>query len=103
MDQYLVTNAVFERFVTATDYVTVAERPLNPAHYPDADPAALVPGSLVFRRTRGPVNLNDYRNWWAYVPGATWRHPEEPHSTLHGRERHPVVHVAYEDAAACAW
>ena len=78
--------------------------PLDPADYPDADPALLRPGSLVFRKARGPVSLDDYRNWWAYVPGAQWRHPEGPESTLHGRERHPVTHVAYEDAAAyAAW
>jgi formylglycine-generating enzyme required for sulfatase activity len=102
IDEHPVTVAEFRRFVKATGYVTVAERPLDPATYPGADPALLVPGSLVFRKTRGPVNLNDYRQWWAYVPGATWRHPEGPASTLHGRERHPVVHVAYEDAEAYA-
>ena len=54
--------------------------------------------------TSGPVDLNDYRNWWAYVPGANWRHPEGPESSLHGRERHPVTHVAFEDAEAyAAW
>ena len=102
MDEHPVTVAEFRRFVKATGYVTVAERPLDPATYPQADPALLVPGSLVFRKTRGPVNLNDYRQWWAYVPGATWRHPEGPASTLHGRARHPVVHIAYEDAEAYA-
>ena len=56
----------------------------------------------MFRRTRGPVNLDDYRNWWDYVPGASWRHPEGPGSTLDGRDRHPVVHVAWEDVAAYA-
>jgi formylglycine-generating enzyme required for sulfatase activity len=104
MDQYAVTNIEFRRFVKETGYVTVAERPLNPADYPDADPNLLVPGSLVFRRTRGPVNLNDYRNWWEYVPGASWNHPEGPGSNLNGRDRHPVVQVAYEDAEAyAAW
>jgi formylglycine-generating enzyme required for sulfatase activity len=104
MDQYTVTNIEFRRFVKETGYVTVAERPLNPADYPDADPTLLVPGSLVFRRTRGPVNLKDYRNWWEYVPGACWKHPEGPGSNLGGRDRHPVVHVAYEDAEAyAAW
>src|SRR5947207_3370697 len=72
MDEHPVTVAEFRRFAKATGYVTVAERPLDPANYPEADPALLVPGSLVFRRTWGPVNLNDYRQWWAYVPGATW-------------------------------
>lgn len=102
MDEHLVTNAEFRRFVKATGYVTVAERPLNAADYPGADPAALVPGSLVFQQPNHPVPLDDYRNWWAYVPGACWRAPEGPGSTLNGRERHPVVHVAYEDAEAYA-
>jgi sulfatase modifying factor 1 len=62
----------------------------------------LVPGSLVFHRTRGPVDLTDYSNWWSWVPGADWRHPEGPGSTVGGRERHPVTHVAYRDAAAYA-
>ena len=102
MDERPVTVAEYRRFVAATGYVTVAERPLDPASYPDADPALLVPGSLVFRRTRGPVDLRDYRNWWAYVPGACWRQPAGPGSDCRGRERHPVTHVAYEDAQAYA-
>jgi sulfatase modifying factor 1 len=104
MDEHPVTNAEFRRFVKATGHVTVAERAPDPAEYPDADPSLLVPGSLVFRMTRGPVDLRDYRNWWAYAPAADWRHPEGPGSDLGGRERHPVVHVAWEDAAAyAAW
>jgi formylglycine-generating enzyme required for sulfatase activity len=104
MDEHAVTVAAFRRFVNATGYTTVAERPLDPASYPDADQALLVPGSLVFRRTQGPVDLRDFRNWWAYVPGASWKHPEGPESSVTGRERHPVTHVAYEDAAAyAAW
>ncbi len=102
MDEHPVTNAQFRRFVKATRYVTVAERPLNPADYPDADPSLLVPGSLVFQKTRGPVDLRNVANWWAYVPGASWRHPEGPGTNLGGRERHPVVHVAHEDAEAYA-
>jgi formylglycine-generating enzyme len=102
MDEHEVTVAEFRRFVRATGYVTVAERPLDPAMYPDADPALLVPGSLVFHRTSGPVGLDDYRNWWAYVPGARWSAPEGPGSNLDGRDRHPVTQVAYEDAAAYA-
>ena len=78
IDELQVTVADFRRFVKATDYVTLAERPLDPTEYPEADPAALVPGSLVFHRTPGPVPLDDYRNWWSYVPGASWRHPKGP-------------------------
>ena len=104
MDEHQVTVAEFRRFVKATGYVTLAERAPDPAAYPDADPALLVPGSLVFQRTSGPVDLDDYRNWWAWAPGAQWRHPEGPESSLHGRERHPVTHVGYEDAEAyAAW
>jgi sulfatase modifying factor 1 len=102
MDEHPVTNAEFRRFVKATGYVTVAERVPRRRDYPHIDPALLVPGSLVFRAIRGPVDLTDYRNWWAWTPGTTWRFPEGPGSTLHGRERHPVVHVAYEDAVAYA-
>jgi formylglycine-generating enzyme required for sulfatase activity len=104
MDTKPVTVAAFRRFVKATRYVTLAERPPDPDCYPDADPSLLVPGSLVFRGTPGPVDLDDYRNWWAYVPGACWRAPEGLGSDVYTRGRHPVVHVAYEDAAAyAAW
>jgi formylglycine-generating enzyme required for sulfatase activity len=102
MDERPVTAAEFRRFVRETGHVTVAERPPDPADFPDADPALLVPGSLVFRKGSGPVDLRDYRNWWAYVPGACWRRPSGPGSTINGRDRHPVVHVAYEDAEAYA-
>jgi sulfatase modifying factor 1 len=102
MDEHPVTNAEFKRFVKATGYLTLAERPLNPTNYPGVDPSLLVPGSLVFRKTKGPVDLRDVRAWWAYVPKASWRRPEGPRSHLGGRERHPVVHVAYEDAEAYA-
>ena len=104
IDEHPVTVAEFRRFVKATGYVTVAERRPDAAEYPDADAELLVPGSLVFRMADGPVNLRDARNWWAYVPGASWRRPEGPGSTLDGRQRHPVTQVAYEDAAAyAAW
>ena len=104
MDAHLVTNSEFCRFVGATGYVTVAERPPDPSDYPGVDPAWLVPGSLVFRQPLRPVSLNEPRNWWAYVPGASWQHPHGPSSSLDGREDHPVVHVAYADAEAyAAW
>ena len=84
--------------------MTVAERPLDPEPYPDADPALLVPGALVFRPARSPVDLSDVRNWWSYTPGATWERPEGPESDTYTRGRHPVTQVAYEDAAAyAAW
>jgi formylglycine-generating enzyme required for sulfatase activity len=102
MDEHPVTNAAFRRFTKATGYLTVAERQPNPSDYPGADPRLLAPGSLVFRQPPFRVRLGDPRSWWAYVPGARWDCPEGPGSTLPGRERHPVVHVAYEDAAG-AW
>ncbi|MFE2550145.1 formylglycine-generating enzyme family protein [Streptomyces sp. NPDC059355] len=104
MDEHPVTVAAFRRFVKSTGYVTVAERPLDPADYPGADPDGLVPGALVFRMTAGPVDLDDWHRWWSYVPGASWRHPLRPGSGMNGRERHPVTQVAYEDALAyAAW
>ena len=104
MDPHAVTVAEFARFATATGYVTVAEREPDPANYPHADPAQLFAGSLVFRRTSGPVDLDDERAWWEYRRGADWRHPEGPDSDAHGRDRHPVTHVAYADAQAyAAW
>jgi formylglycine-generating enzyme len=102
MDEHLVTAAEFRRFVRETGHVTVAERPLDPSLYPGAEPELLVPGSLVFRKAPGPVPLDDVRNWWAYVPGATWRRPGGKGTTINGRDRHPVVHVAFEDAEAYA-
>jgi formylglycine-generating enzyme len=104
IDRRLVTNAQFARFVEATGYLTLAERAPDPEQYPDADPELLVAGSLVFEKPPAPVSLRDYRAWWAYVPGANWRHPEGAQSGLAGRTDHPVVHVAYEDAQAyAAW
>jgi formylglycine-generating enzyme len=104
IDEHPVTSADFRRFVRDTGYTTVAERPLDPADYPGADPELLVPGSLVFRKSSGPVSLNDFRNWWEYVPGAFWKKPGGPGTTINGRDRHPVVQVAYEDAEAyAAW
>jgi sulfatase modifying factor 1 len=104
IDVHPVTVTEFRRFVKATGHVTVAERAPDRADYPDADPRLLVPGSLVFRPSRGPVDLRDFRNWWVYVPGACWRSPEGPRSDVYTRARHPVTHVAYEDAQAyAAW
>lgn len=102
MDTTEVTNAEFARFIAATHYVTVAERKPRAEDYPGAAPDMLVPGSVVFTETAGPVALDNALAWWRWVPGANWRHPEGPASTLNGRGQHPVVHIAYEDAEAYA-
>jgi formylglycine-generating enzyme required for sulfatase activity len=102
IDRGPVTVGEFARFVDETGYVTLAERPPNPTDYPDAAPALLTPGSAVFHPTPGPVPLDDPTRWWAYVPGAGWRHPWGPASDNTQRHDHPVTHVAFEDAAAFA-
>ena len=91
MDRHDVTNAGFAAFVRATGYRTVAERPLDPQRFPGVPKARLRPGGVVFVGTR-----------WAYVPGANWRHPDGPRSSIRGKGRYPVVQVAWEDAAAYA-
>ena len=102
MDTTVVTNAEFARFVDATGYVTVAERTPRAEDFPGAPPENLVAGSVVFAPPDHPVPLDNYLQWWSYVPGASWRHPEGPASDLRERERYPVVQVAYEDAEAYA-
>ena len=102
IDTRPVTVREFRHFVRDTGHVTIAERKPDPAQYPGIDPRLLVPGSLVFRGTPGPVPLNDFRAWWEFVPGASWRRPEGPGSDVRGREDHPVVHVGNEDATAYA-
>lgn len=99
-----VTNREYGRFVEATGHVTVAERAPDPAEFPDAPPENLVPGSMVFTPTPGPVDLRDASQWWRWVPGADWRHPVGPASLIAAPDDHPVVHVALEDVEAyCAW
>lgn len=102
MDATEVTNEEYDSFVKATGYVTVAERKPTREEFPTAPEENLVAGSVVFSPPPGPVPLNDHYQWWSYVPGANWRHPTGPTSDLKGLEKFPVVHIAYEDAAAYA-
>jgi formylglycine-generating enzyme len=110
MDRTTVTNAQFAAFVSATGYATTAERPPRwdtlkvqlPAGTPRPPQAALVPGAMVFVGTAQPVDLQDYTQWWRYVPGADWRHPQGPGSSIVGRDDYPVVQVSFEDAQAYA-
>src|SRR6201993_2936824 len=102
MDKTDVTNEEFARFVKATNYLTIAERAPTAAEFPGAPPENLVAGSVVFSPPDHPVLLNNHFQWWTYVKGADWRHPEGPQSNLKGREKFPVVQVAYPDALAYA-
>jgi formylglycine-generating enzyme len=102
IDRDPVTNAKFAEFVAATGYVTQAELPPDPADYPGALLELLRPGSMVFRKTTGPVDLRDNAAWWTWGFGADWRHPRGPGTSLDELETHPVVHVAYRDVEAYA-
>ena len=102
MDEHEVTNAQFSRFVAATGYQTVAERPLDPKDFPNVPLDALQPGSAVFTPPSQAVTLGNHLQWWRYVAGASWRQPEGPGSSITDRENEPVVHIAYEDASAFA-
>lgn len=102
IDKTEVTNEQFAKFVKATGYVTVAERKPRAEDFPGAPPENLVAGSVVFTPPKHEVRLDNHYQWWDYVKGANWRHPEGPSSNLQGREKHPVVHIAYEDAVAYA-
>jgi formylglycine-generating enzyme len=102
MDRTEVTNVQFAAFVSATGHVTVAEQPPDLRAFPDAPRELLVPGSIVFSPPSGKVDLRRPLSWWRYRPGADWRHPEGPGSSIKGREDHPVVHVCWDDARAYA-
>jgi formylglycine-generating enzyme len=102
MDVTEVTNEQFARFVKATGYLTVAERKPRQEDFPTVAPEDLNPGSVVFTPPDHAVPLNDHFQWWAFVDGADWRHPLGPKSSIEGKEKHPVVQIAYEDAAAYA-
>ncbi len=102
MDRTDVTNAQFAKFVQATGYVTVAEKKPLAADFPGVPADKLIAGSLVFTPTPQPVPLDNFLAWWRYQPGADWRHPEGPGSSIAGKENYPVVQVAYDDAVAYA-
>jgi formylglycine-generating enzyme len=110
IDQHDVTNAEFARFIAETGYMTTAERAISQeeikAHLPSGSPAPtanlLAAGGLVFKGTPTPVDLRDFGQWWRFVPGASWKHPEGPQSSIHGKQQHPVVQVSFEDAQAYA-
>ncbi len=103
MDSTEVTNEAFQKFVRSTEYLTVAERTPTDDDFPDAPRESLIAGSLVFDPSTRPA-LDSHHRWWTYRKGASWQHPSGPASDLRGRERYPVVHVAYEDAVAyCRW
>jgi formylglycine-generating enzyme len=104
MDRHPVTNERFAQFVQETNHVTFAEIPPRAEDYPGALPEMLYAGSLVFIKPRGPVDLRHIGNWWHFLKSANWRQPQGPNTSLEGRERHPVVHVAFSDALAfAAW
>jgi formylglycine-generating enzyme len=102
IDTTPVTNAEFRRFVKETGHVTFAEIPPNPKDYPGALPHMLRAGSLVFVKSKGPVDLKNWSNWWTFGFGADWRHPYGPGSTNKGLDDHPVVHISFRDAEAYA-
>ena len=102
MDSHEVTNAEFAAFVRATGYDTQAERKLDPATHPEFPPDMLKPGAMVFFMPKSVQGMENIAQWWRYVPGADWRHPAGPGSSIAGRENFPVVEVTRDDALAYA-
>lgn len=102
MDETEVTNREFTRFVDATKYITVAERKLDPKDFPGVPPDQLEPGAVVFSQPPGHVSLDNALQWWRWQPGANWRHPSGPDSSIEKLMDHPVVQVCWEDAQAYA-
>ncbi|SHL09978.1 formylglycine-generating enzyme family protein [Flavobacterium chilense] len=102
MDQTEVTNEEYEKFVKATGYITVAEQKPTKEEFPTASEEDLITGSVIFTPTSSAVNLNNFLQWWSYVGGTDWKHPLGPESSIKGKEKYPVVHITYEDAAAYA-
>src|SRR3984957_13118514 len=100
IDRTNVTNEEFARFVKATGYVTIAERPLDPKEFPNLASDELAAGSVVFTPPPNPISLDNPLAWWRFVRGANWRHPDGPNSDLRGKENYPVVHIAWSDATA---
>jgi sulfatase modifying factor 1 len=102
MDRTPVTNRQFKAFVKATGHVTGAEIAPDPNDYPGALPHMLYAGSLVFVPPARPVDFRNWSEWWTFLKGADWRHPDGPKSNINGRDNHPVVHVSFADALAYA-
>lgn len=102
IDATPVTNQQFADFVTDTGYVTLAEVPPDPKLYPGMIAGMEQAGSVVFNKPDRLVDLSRPDNWWSFIAGADWKHPLGPGSSIEGLADHPVVHVAYEDAAAFA-
>lgn len=102
IDKYEVTNAQFAEFVKATNYVTVAERPLSKEQFPDLPDEQRLPGSLVFQMPKQGIKQVQILSWWHWTPGANWQHPFGTDSSITEKENYPVVHIAYEDALAYA-
>ncbi len=113
LDETEVTNQAFAAFVKATGHLTAAERAPDLTGFLGAAPPEMNPeilarlqqaGGMVFKMASGPVDLRDPSQWWDWVPGAQWRRPQGPASTIEGRDDHPVVQVSWDDAAAfCRW